>query len=277
MITFATPLPVGNAVSVGLSPPTGSALTQVQRNTTGAFAGANDPAATIVFQDLDSGFTDFIGLKNGTAYSYGEFNLIGGQWVAGDVVSATPNASETLVSADPLTVVRDRLKAGLAIEVQAGRLQHATGAIPVYTAPPVYSETQWPVVSVHLRADSLSQRGIGEDIWGDELDAISGTWGSSEGGLSEVALDVYSWALNADVRIALRTSIKRVLLANLPVFEAAGLMQVGFSQSDIEDFESYNAPVYQSVTSFSCLAPSVVTASLGSPLGDVTVNAVSPL
>ena len=49
-----------------------------------------------------------------------------------------------------------------------------------------------------------------------------------------------------------------LLMANLPVFDDAGLLQIDCAFSDIEDFQSYAAPVYQALCNFSCLAPSAV-------------------
>ena len=276
MIVSAAPVPIGNAVRLILQAPAGSVLTRVLRNTSGEFAGPSDPAASIVFEGQDDGCIDFCGLTNGTSYAYCAFDFVAGAWVSSPVVEVTPAANSSLVTDDVLTLVRDRLRAGLAVEVQAGRLQHANGAIPVLTAPPLFETTTFPIVTVHLNNEAPSIRGLGEAECDEIFDPTSGLFTDSQGWLADVSLDVMAWVVgNPDVRIALRQAIKKVLIGNLSVFDSAGLVQVQIGQSDMEDFESYNAPVYQTRTTFSCLAPSVVTAPSDPPLSDVAVCATS--
>jgi hypothetical protein len=273
MISFIDPLPIGNAIRVILAPPVGSVLTRVLRNTSGTFAGAAPGVAdSLVFEGQDSGFIDATGLLNGTAYSYGAFDYVNGAWVASPVATATPAATAAFVAEDVLTVVCDRLRAGLQTQVLAGALQHDNGSIPVLTAPPIYENTKFPVVSVHLRANGPAEWGLGEFIGDGGYDPSSGLYTDAAGYLGSTTLEIIAWVVNnPDVRIALRKAIRGVLIGNLPIFDQAGMAQISINQTDMEDFESYAAPVYMTTTTFSCLAPEVVTSPSDEPLSDSTL------
>lgn len=273
MISYIAPLPIGNAVRVLLSPPDGSSCTRVLRNTTGTFAGATPgPSDSLVFDGQDAGFIDATALLNGTTYYYGAFDLVDDVWVASPVKSCVPAATLADAFEDVLTLVRDRLKAGLKTYVDAGRLQHDNGSIPVLTAPPLFENTVFPAVSVHLRGDSAQEFGIGDDVLNDPFDPDAGGFVQSAGWLSSVTLDIMVWVVgNPDTRIALRQAVRSVLLGNLIVFGEAALSQIQVSQSDQEDFESYGAPVYIAQTTFSCLAPAVVTAPSEPLISDASV------
>lgn len=260
MISFAVPLPIGNAVRILWAPPVGTLRTRLLRKLTDDIADQTDANALVAFEGADTSFVDVQALTNGTSYFYRAFYFDGQAWTGSPSVSATPAATATVAYADPLVLVRDRLAAGLKIEVQAGRLVHDTGAIPCLTAPPAYEGVKFPIVTVHLRQDAPSVRAVGELAFPDFFDDVAGHWVAAEGWLSQTSLDVVCWALNPDERIALRQAVKKVIAGNLPVFDQAGMVQIEFSQTDVEDFESYGAPVYQTINSLSCLAPVLVTA-----------------
>lgn len=102
------------------------------------------------------------------------------------------------------------------------------------------------------------------DDFGDDI------WTAHEGWLSSVQIQIVGWSLNADERIELRKAIGRIIKANLSLFDHEGMIQIEVSQQDVEDFTSFSAPVYQSMASFSCLAPSHI--SIADPLIVRTVN-----
>ncbi len=275
MISMIQPLPVGNALRVYLLPPAGALANIVLRNTTGTFAGYNDPTATQVYQGTQNSVLDYQGLDNGTTYYYADFYLVGGSWVAGNVVSAVPASTYVDASTDALTLVRDRISAGMQAEVAAGSLVPKSGLIRVLTAPPVFDDTLWPVVVVHVESDGSDQRAIGEEIGASMPDPVTGTWADSEGWQARVQLSVTGYSLNPDERISLRQAIRRVILANLPVFNSAGMTEVSFSQQDVEDFTSYGAPVYFTTGTFSCLSPAAVSDAVPA-VTDVTVTSSVP-
>lgn len=262
MIRMTTPLAAGNAVRLLLSPPPLASGIRILRRTDASFAGAEEADDThVVYEGLpiQDAVTDTQGLTNGRTYFYRPYALVGGEWQAEqEPVSCTPLASYEDRSTDALTVVRERIEAGLRVEVERGTLQHKTGAIPVYTAPPVYEETQWPVVTVHLQSESDATRGLGELVEPDEFEDEAEVWREAEGWLAKVQLTVIGWALNPDERIELRKALRRIIVANLPVFDATGMIEVGLQQQDIEDFTSYGAPVYQVMSTITCQAPIVV-------------------
>lgn len=254
MIAFIRPMPAGNAVQVILSPPAGAVRWRVLRRLDASFAGEADPGAVLIEEGAEHAVMDIIGLTNGTTYHYRDYaQLSDGSWVAGDVVSAVPAYSVTDSYDDVLVLVRDRLRLGLAEERAMGKFA-SPEPVQVMTAPPQFSETSWPVVTVHLASDAPAERALGEQLDSD-FDADLDMWHDDEGWLSRVRLDVIAWTLNPDQRIALRQAIRRVLQANLPVFDSRGIIQVEITQSDVEDFQSYSASIYQAVFGFSCIAP----------------------
>jgi hypothetical protein len=271
MISFVQPLPIGNAVKLLLAPPPTAEKVRVLRKLADTFTGETDGAAGIVYEGDDNYVLDVNTLVNGTVYYYRPYYFDGTAWSAGLTASATPAATANRRGPDPLSLVRDRLEAGLKAEVAAGRLKHEQQYIPCLTAPPTFDGTAFPVVTVHLRNDASTGRALGEVLFDDVYDPVALEWGSSEGWLSRIQIDVIGWVVgNADTRIALRKAIQKVIIGNLSVFDQAGMVEIDFSQSDIEDFETYNAPMYQTMGSFSCMAPAVVEA-LDAPIDDVTV------
>lgn len=274
MVVFLQPLPIGDAVRVLLAPPAGAELSRVLRKTADTFTGEEDPDAAVVYEGDDRYFVDRQTLTNGTAYYYKAYHRVADVWTGTATQTATPAATAGSRGPDPLVVVRERLEAGLRAEVAAGRLAHDNGYIPCFTAPPTYENIQWPVVTVHLRNDAPGFRGLGEDVAGDVYDADENEWVSSEGWISRFQIELGGWTLNSDERLALRAAIKKVLIGNLPVFKDAGMDELEFTQTDVEDFESYNAPVYQTITSLTCLAPFVVDAAEPA-ISDVTVQALA--
>ena len=258
MILLAEPLPAGDAVRVLLAPPEGATATRVLRKAADTISGPDDPAAAKVYEGDEISFVDTASILNLTPYFYRAFHRVDGAWIASPTVAATPAHSLIVQSVDALVLVRDRLAAFLKGEIVAGRITHPNGAVPVLTAPPRETESlSYPMVTVHLRSDAPETRALGESLGADVFDG--GRWTAGEGWLSRVQLEIVSWVPNnADLRNAVRGAIKAALVANLPVFEAKGLQTVEFSQADVEDFESFNSPMYQTVISLSGLCGFVV-------------------
>lgn len=281
MITFVEPLAAGNAVRLHLAPPRGASAWRVLRRLTDGFTGPDDPGAVRIGDpgdDRPGGLLDATGLLNGTEYVYREYVQTNGVWVDGSTVRATPAAIYADDGPDTLAVVRERLALGLAIEVQRGALKPATGKIPVVTAlHPLPDSTRLPCVSIHLNDDAPAHRFIGEQMeseWptgiGSEADLDS-----SEGWLSRVGLNIVGISLNGDERAALRRALKRIIMVNLPIFDAAGLMQIDFAQRDDERPGDNNAVLYATVGSFVCIAPSIVHWTVGA-IADIEVSVSIP-
>ena len=279
MISFASPLPIGDAVKVGFLPLAGAVQTIVLRNVVDVFAGHADPACAVVYQGVgETFFIDDLSLINGTPYYYHQYDTLDGvTWSDGGLpsVSATPAATAVDSSVDVLEILRERLEAGLRVEVAAGRLVHDMGYVPVLTAPPLADNVVFPIVTVHMRNDAPSVRGIGEMVEVDFPD-LNGTWEAGEGWLSNYQLDIGGWVTgNPDTRIALRKAIKKVIIGNLPLFDQRAILLPVLTMSDTEDFESYAAPMYMAMGSFTCLAPSMVSKAGIEPISDVTVAALA--
>ena len=274
MIISISPLAVGNAVQVVVQLPATAVYWLVLRNTTGVFPSFDDPASVTVNQ-ANAGdplrFIDTVGDPvNGTLYYYQAFYFDGTAWTTDDAPStATPATSYVDESVDAQSIVRDRVALGIAAEVTRGALNPLVPPIEVLTAPPVFDQTRWPVISVHLQNEGPHNRALGEDIGNDQLDALTGLWDNREGWQAKTVLQVVGWSLNPDERIALRKAIRRVIIANLPVFDASLLLEIEFSQADTEDFNSYNAPVYMTVGTFTSVTPLSVNVPTG-VITDVT-------
>lgn len=258
MISSLLPLAVGNAVQIIVQLPATAIHWRVLRNTTGIFASFDDPAAVVV-EDANRGdpqtVIDATGLANGTLYYYQGFYWDGTAWTPDAPVSVTPATRYLDDSADAQSIVRDRLARGIAAEIARGALVPIAGKIDVLTAPPVFDDKNFPIISVHMQSESPLNRALGESIAGDRFDTFTEEFDDHEGWHAKTQLQVIGWSLNADERVALRKAIRRIMVANLAVFDAALLLQVEFSQTDIEDFTTYSAPVYQTMGTFSCVTP----------------------
>lgn len=258
MILLVQPLAAGNALRVSLNPPAGASRIRLLRKHTSAFAGPEDPDALLIADGADRSFTDFSGLLNGEQVWYCAFYYVGGVWVPSSPKASIPVASFKEVGPDVMSLVRERLELGLKVYVDRGNLQHERGFIPTLLASPQVEEAPLPLVTVHLANNAPDMRFIGEQIAPDSFNPDTGDWSSMEGGYDKTDLTIVVWSLNSDERIEMRKAVKSILQANLPIFDAAGLLLVSWSFSDMEDYERYQAPMYQSVCQFSCYAPSAV-------------------
>ena len=271
---LAYPLPIGNAVRLLGSLPAGALEWRILRKTVNTFSGPADPNASLVsaggkYPKIYA--VDSTVLTNGTTYYYLLYSFNGTTWAADPAPTmAVPAWNLDDQSTDPLTLVRDRLEDGLRNLVQRGVLVHQRGAIPVHNAPPLFDESIFPVVTVHCTQDGSAERAIGEQIADDGGDASDALWAESEGWLSRWELAIIIWSMNPDARCAIRKAVKQIIIGNLPVFNAAGMVQIDLTLADQEDFESYDAPLYQTMGRLTCMAPSVVVTTL-TPIRDVVL------
>lgn len=275
MISNILPSAVGNAIQVWLQPIASAVRWVLLRNMTGVFTGPSDPSATLIYSGSDLTFiVDIESLTNGTPYYYGIFYFDGTNWTAGAVASATPNSTYVDQAVDVLSVVRDRLDYGLQNEITIGALTPESGVIQVLNAPPIFEETNFPVVTVHVTSDGSGDRAVGEIIFPDEFDPAAGLWDESEGWLARVHLTIVGWSKNPDERIALRKALRKIVIGNLGVFDSVGMETVEFSQQDVDELSAYPAPIYQSMCSFSCEAPAGVSAAVG-PINEIAPTTIT--
>jgi len=268
MITWVRPLPIGNALQLFLAPPTTATRWRVLRRTSDTFTGQDDAGAALIHDGTDEVVLDITGIANGVQYFYRVYYWNGIAWSDGGVNSETPASISQDESTDVLVLLRDRLALAMDVEVAAGRLNHPHNKIRCLTAPPQKDDSVFPVVTIQLTQDSPAERFIGETIAPD--DRVTGGYREHEGWYSSVRLEVVGWSLNPDERNELRRALKRAVIGNLPVFDAHGLRLVEFSQQDSEDFQTYGAPVYMTWGTFSCLAPSVMSADVGEIVDVIT-------
>lgn len=239
-------------------PPAGTTRIVLLRKDADTFTGWNDPAAYVVMDGMEKSLVDTAGLYNGVTFYYRAYYWNGSVWLASGTKPATPAATFVDQSVDVVSVVRDRVDLGMQVYIQRGLLSHPMNHIPVMTASPLVEEVPLPVVTLHLASDSSDVRFVGDMIANDVFNGSDGLWHSFDGWFSRVQLTIVAWCMNADERAALRNALKAVLISNMAVFDAAGLMQVDMQFSDLEDFVTYAAPIYQAVCNFTCYAPSAV-------------------
>lgn len=263
MIELVTPIPSGAAVSISLNPPETDWV--LLRRSDSDFIGYPDESAVIVASG-DGGedevqITDFEGLLNDIPYWYQEYQLVDGVWVAPyDAYEITPTyeSQPGFMPVDPVELVRNRLESALVAEVTQGNLNPAKGMIQVLRSPPILDNVQFPCVTVLLDSRVAEVRGVGEFVTPSFFNEADDVWDTFEGWLDRTVIQITVWSLNADERADIRHAVERILLMNLPVFDAAGLSLIDVSQTDNFDPQTYGVPVYQAVFQFSCMHPAIV-------------------
>ncbi len=273
MISLCQPLSSGNAIRIFVEPPVGSLSWRVLRKSADTFTGEADTGALVVYEGDSKVFVDTESLTNDIAAYYKPYYWNGTAWTAAATTMAIPRATYEDASTDVPDFVRDRLAAGLLVEVQRSNIVTDIGYIQVFTAPPSPErDIRFPLVTVMIEEEHQEARSIGEDFAGDIL-LDDGDWGESEGWMARVQLSITGWSLNPEERNELRKALRRIIVANLPVFSDRGMDLVEFSQnnSDATNGEFGDAPVFMTVGTFSCIAP-VRVGSRVDPITDVEVE-----
>ncbi len=275
MITMIEPLCAGNALRLFLAPPVGAVCWRILKKATDTFTSVDDAEAVVAYEGDASVVVDAQFLQNDVAVFFRPFyRMADGNWQAGSTAMGTPTASFEDLSTDVLSLVRERLAASLAVEVQRGTLHvPERGIVQVYTAPPsLEQDLRFPLVTLSLVSEAPAEQGIGEDLPGNHDDDGDGLH-ETESWLARVQLSIVGWSLNSDERVELRKAIRRSVLANMPVFSAAGFSLITLQQQDVDALGGeYGAPVYQVINDFSCLAPVRVGTRVRS-VNDIEVSA----
>lgn len=262
------PLSVGNALRVFMEPPATATAWRVLRKGSDAFSGPTDTSAIVAYEGEEKIWVDSAFLQNGVKAFYRPYytNDGGATWTAGATADGTPAATYAELTTDVLSILRDRLEAGLKVEVERGNLNTPLGYVQVYTASPsLERDLNFPLVTLHLENEEPSIRAIGEDISGDYYDGL-GNWEESDGWIAEVRITLIGWSLNSDERIELRKALRRIVVANLPVFADEGWEQVALSLQDIDAVNGeYPAHIFQVMGNFTCLAPVRVAGNPDTP------------
>lgn len=255
MISMIAPLYIGNAIRLWIEPPAGAARWRILRKGSSAFSGPDDPDALRIYEGDSTCLVDVHALQNGVMVFYAPFWTAdgGATWTSAPVANGTPSATYEESTTDAQALVRDRLEAGLLVEVQRQNLTNDLGYIQVMqAAPSMERDLRFPLVTVHLDYEEPADRFLGENMLsgiGDELE-------DSDGWLSNVGMTLVGWSLNADERAELRRAMRRIIAGNLSVFADRGLQQVSIKWQDIDAISGeFSAPVYQVMGTFTCLAP----------------------
>lgn len=265
MIALIEALSAGNAVRLILSPPPGAADWRILRRTSDTITGPDDAGAVRVADWCRAEvWLDDEGLVNGTRVFYRVFyrNAAGAPITpAPDSVSVIPAHTARSPEITPLRVIRQRIEAGLAAAVADGRLKPPSGRVPIVIAPMMEREKiRLPVVSIHMESDRPMERAVAEYIASDEL--ADGDIDITEGWLSEVTINIVGVSLNPDERVSLGEVLKHIILANLPIFSAYNIIRPAMTLTHSELVpEEKAAPLYVAAGTFTCIAPSTVTAT----------------
>lgn len=258
MISLVQPLHIGNAIRLHFAPPVGARFWRVLRKETDDIVGYDDPSAFLVYEGSEDAAIDSMLLRNGIRQFYQPFWTADGvTWQAGPVATATPAADYAEYTTDVLSFLRERLEAGLLVEVERGSFQTELGYIQVLMgSPSLERDLRFPLVTLHVESETSGERALGEDISGDEFDAIGFDWDESEGWWGDHTITVIGWSLNGDERNELRKALRRIVIGNMPVFEAQGWTRIDFRAEDIDAVNGeYPSPMYQVMGTFSCIAP----------------------
>lgn len=263
------PLYIGNALRLWIDPPATAKEWRILRKGSNSFAGHEDPSALLVYEGDDTCFVDASALQNGVLMFYAPYwTADGTTWNAGPVANGTPSAAYVEATTDAQTLVRDRLEAGLLVEVQRGNLTNDLGYIQVNQGmPSMEMGHRFPFVTVHFDYEEPADRFIGEFISDDDLE-------ESDGWLSNVGLTIVGWSLNGDERAELRRAIRRIIAGNLGLFADKGMQRIDLKWKEDVDMPSpeQSATVFQCMATFTCLCPVRVGTSLTGFSGDVAVN-----
>lgn len=274
MIFAVQPLLSGNALRLFLEPPAGATEWRVLRKGADTFTGVGDTGALVVYDGDERVIVDTQSLTNEQLAFYKAYYSAdgGATWTASPTASGTPTASYQEQTTDVLAFLRDRLEAGLKVEVQRGTIKSDLGYIRVLTASPsLERDLVLPLITVHLDDETPSTRALGEQI-ADEGDLYGDPLVDSEGWIYDTRLTIIAWSLNSDERAELRRAIRRIILANMPVFADRGWMQIAVSHQDVDAISGeYFAPIYQVVSNFTCMAPVAVSGAV-QPILDVEVG-----
>lgn len=258
MINLVQPLHIGNALRLHFTPPTGAVVWRVLRKDTNDIAGHDDPTAFLAYEGVDHVTVDSALLRNGVQQFYKPFWTSDGvTWTAGAVATGTPAANYAEYTTDVLSSLRERIEAGLIVEVERGNFQVELGYVQVMMgSPSLERDLRFPLVTLHMESETSGIRAIGEAIAGDEFDSIGFDWDESEGWWGEHTITVIGWSLNGDERNELRKALRRIVIGNMPVFEGLGWTQLDFRSEDIDAVNGeYPSPMYQVMGTFSCIAP----------------------
>lgn len=275
MISMIEPMAIGNALKLFITPPSGAEYWRVLRKGSADFTGIDDGSAIVAYEGDDRVFVDSAFLQNEVKAFYLPFYRIGGVWVPGEVADATPAATYEDYSTEVLSLVRDRLEAGLMVEVQRGNIMNDLGYVQVMTAPPSLNQNiSLPLVTVTLEDESPMARGIGESIADEFNDTDDDTWLEEDGWLANVRLTLVGWSLNPDERIELRKAIRRVMIANFAVFADKGVIMPHLTLSDTDAVSGeFETPMYMVNGEFTCTAPVRVGRMAAGTVVDINVEA----
>lgn len=271
-ITLLDPLAAGSAVRVFITPPRGAVQWRVLRRTADVFTDQADTGAVLVLDGDDNVVVDTVALVNGTPYFYKAWFFVGRAWVASPSMQVTPEATYAGDAVNPARILRDRIEAGLKVEVQRGALIAESGRIRVHTGPyQREDQIQFPLMFVHQDSQTISDRFVGEDVFGSGQDA-NGSYFGGDGVLARFVINMGIVARNVDEREAMRRALQRILLVNLPVLAAAGIITPEWTLTDSEDLQAQSAPLFMSGGQFTCLAVSYAERRVA-PIRSVVVTA----
>ncbi len=279
-ITYADPLPSGNAAQIIIAPQSGEVSWRILRKVgamdSTSFSGPDDPSALLIHSGNSRTINDFLGLVNGQPHTYiaYPFDSSGALMPLFAKTTIIPNQDFDDTSVDVQEVVRGRVESVLTTMISNGQIIPTTPSISVLSIPFCTQNTTIPVVTVLLGSDVSETRGLGDGMGaGLPVDAVG--WDESDGWFSRISIDLCIWSFNPVERNDLRRAVKAAIISSLAQFEDAGMMEIDLHLRDEEDSESMNAPLYKTTGVLTCLAPSSTT-NHASRINTVAVQIVNP-
>lgn len=280
MIIFIENVGPGSAIRIIVNPETGTGIVRVKiiRNTTGVFIGPTDSNSELVddrsvnSKESQYGFVDINNLEDGTRYYYACYQYNGTSWIASNAKSIISERTMYTVGEDPYLNIISRVDLGLKGEIKDKTYISSTGEVPVVTIPPDRNFTNFPTVSIKVVSDEAADWSISNVIIPDKY--LSPDWEESVGYFGRMVMEIRGWCNNADNRISLRQSLRRIVQSNLPVWGELGLFNITWSQRDSENYNTFNTPVYSTIGSISFYYV-ISTARIVSQVNNIEIDTVT--
>ncbi|MCE2580784.1 hypothetical protein LDL36_20495 [Komagataeibacter sp. FNDCR1] len=244
MSIVASPLACGSAVRLIVSPPAGARYWRLLRGTV-APTGPDDQAATVLAScSTVTDRLDWQGLTDGTPYSYAVYYWDGAEWSAPDTAQATPAQAMDFDEVEPVSVLLERFRKGVAAELTAARIQVPSGEIKVVSSPLMSDgRATWPMVVIHLNSSTPFAQFVGDEVR-PPTDNGDGTVSVWKGEIYDYNVTVSGWSPNEVERLSLRKMLWRIFEANRLLLADLGFMNATLSQRDSEDLEQKNCPLF---------------------------------
>lgn len=264
----ARPFTFGGSVRLLWINPTDAAYDHVivLRKSSNSFSGPTDPSATVAYKGVGRQASEFrsvflpddvassdlyrtilddvAGWNTTVYYAIYASNAAETVTAAAVVVAAALRPVSTFEELDVIGALIPFIGSYLNEQIATGALKVPNGvtAIDVVDGPPLLDGVQFPIVSLHLDADTPTSFAIGDNI--GHLDDDGDNIVARRGFMSTVTIAIVGVTPNPEVRRFLYRSLKAALIAARELLEKHGLMNMEVSGRFTEDFINYDMPLF---------------------------------